>query len=106
MDVIFKALVLAAVLYFVYELGGIIYAAKNPPAPYPDEDLTSEKVVKITREFTGNESAEIRYGAVELNGTIWSAVTSNRGFSYGVGDKCRVVGRDGTTLIVDTLDDA
>ena len=105
MDVIFSALVLAVILYSVYEVGGIIYASKHPPEPYPDEDLVSQKVVEVTREFTGNESAKIRSGAVELNGTIWTAETVNRGFSASVGDKCRVVGRNGMTLIVDALDD-
>lgn len=106
MGTIALGLAVVVLIYVVVELCGLIYAEKNPPEPYPDEDPVTGKIVTITHEFTCPGSPLPRVGKVEIKGSNWTAETTDDTALFRIGDTCRVIGRDGLTVIVEALSDS
>ena len=94
-------LAILVVLYYVNGIDVLLHEAKHPPEPYPDQDKALEKTVVVTHEFDSPGTRNIRTGKVELNGTIWLAQTEDDSHRFGIGDKVRVIGRDGMMLVVE-----
>ena len=101
MEAIGTAVLVALLVYFLYEGVTWLYAVKYPPAPYKDEDPVLGKIATVSREFSGSDSSSTRTGSVELNGTTWEAESFFVDQNLDVGDRCRVTGRDGLKLIVE-----
>lgn len=101
MEAIGTALIVALLVYFLYEWVTWIYAFKHPPPAYKDEDPVLGRVAVVCRKFSGSDSSSFRAGAVELNGTTWEAETTDIEGSLDVGDRCKICGRDGLRLLVE-----
>lgn len=100
MEGIGTVLVVAVIVYSLYELVTIVYAAKHPSPPYKDEDPVQGRRAIVCRSFSDSSSSSIRTGAVELNGSIWEAETTCIEHNLVVGDRCVVSGRNGLRLLV------
>lgn len=101
MDVLGIAIILAILVYFLYEWATALYVARHPLPPYKDEDPVLGRVATVFRRFSGSASSPVRTGTVEINGSTWQAETTDLVLNLDVGDRCRISGRDGLRLMVE-----
>jgi len=93
--------VLFLIAYIVVEFGASIYAERHPIKPYPDDSIT-DSLATVSEDFSSVDGRIPRTGKVELNGSIWSAETMNETDPLNVGAICRVVGRNGLTVEIES----
>ena len=95
---------IVGVLFLLFYEPIIYYYNKTQyPDEHVDEDPVSEKFAVVAESFTRPSDRLPRSGAVTVNGVIWRAETNDADRSFVEGDKCKVVDRDGLTLIVEWI---
>ena len=104
MEAISYALAAAIAAYFIYEIVVTVVVTKRHPNRVDDGEDIEGRVASVHEGFGDIGTGEYRSGSVELNGAIWKAELRDRVVDLVAGDDCRVIGRNGLTLLVGRIE--
>ena len=100
--------ILVIAYFFMGDLAMLMSWWVNRNDPKPDPPTSQDPLDKratVAQRFGGAGSPAVQDGKIELNGVTWSARSLRSDATFDVGDKVRVVEREGLTLVVTALDD-